>query len=178
MKIKGQSIQPPPNRLIPLPREDGDVFLQAQPVMDFEEFDKLCPEPKPPLTRDIKSNTTKLEFNDPGYLKKQLNHSKQRTAYMIIKSLEATPGLEWDQVDINVPETWDGYLKELQSCFTVREVDVIIDGIFSVNMPSEEAQREAKERFMLSQAEEAQRSTFPTVELDSTSSTESANDSE
>lgn len=151
MKIRGKTIQPPRVKTIAIPREDDegnpdDVIFQCHAVLDFDEFDALCPRPKPPLVTPV-GKTPYADDANPAYLKKVEDYSEKRSNWMILKSLEATEGLEWDSVDMKDPETWANYKKELETLFTPREVDEIVMGVFDANIPNEQRQKEALERF-------------------------------
>lgn len=175
MRIKNRTLAPPPPKFVPLPRPDGDVILQVQAVLDYTDFDRLCPFPKPPVEKNIKTGQEKYLTDDPAYKRRVDVYANQKFCWIVIKSLEATEDLIWDSVDINQPETWSKCHSELASCFTPGEVDLIMEGIAGVNAPSKEAQRDALERFMSSQADAAKASLSPTDEQNSTPSLESVN---
>jgi hypothetical protein len=51
MKINGEEIKGPNTELIVIPRSNGNpIVFKAQAILDFDDFDKLCPRPKPPQT--------------------------------------------------------------------------------------------------------------------------------
>lgn len=179
MKLKGQTILPPQPKQIVLPRTtsdgvDGSIILLAGPVMDYNEFNRLCPQPKPPVVmRPGKKQT--YDTNNAGFLKRVDEYSNRRMAYTMIKSLSFTEDLEWEIVQIDKPETWIKYEEELRKHFTEAEVMLILEGVMDANMPSAERQEEALQRFAQRQVEEAKRLSSLTEEQDSTPSTEAVN---
>lgn len=179
MKIKNQSVEPPKPVPIPLPRATNVVELLAGPIMSFDEFETLCPEPTPPVEMDMKTNQKRRVLDHEGYQAKMNVWIEQKTAYMIIKSLLATDGLEWELVKLEEPDTWLRYREELEQSFTAQEVDIIIQHVYEANMPTERSQKEALERFTLSQEETSpEDSQSPEAEPDSTPSGELASVSE
>lgn len=147
MKLKGKTINPPKSVPIPVIREDGDIILLAAPLMDYKEFDSLCPEPKAPLLYGPNRRPVQLT-DSPEYRQSMERHSEMRTAYTIVKSLQATPDLTWETVDITNPDTWLNYKAEMATHFTVHEVGDIISSVLQANMPSEERREEALRNFM------------------------------
>lgn len=153
MKIKGKKITPPKPVIIPIPRDDGeDLFFTCAAVLDFSEFDTVCPAPKPPVwMRPNKPN--QVDTQDKKYLRNLDIYAQRKTAWLILKSLQATEDLEWETVDMQDPTTWDNFREEMEESLTPREVDLVIQGVFDANLPSEDRQNEALERFTLSQVE-------------------------
>jgi hypothetical protein len=73
--------------------------------------------------------------------------------YLFIKSLEATPGLEWETVNIDDPETWKNVHEELKNAdLTPTEIQRIHYGIIEANGLSDAKVEEARKRFLASQA--------------------------
>jgi len=176
MKLKGLTVQPPKPIPIAIPRPEGDIILHAQAVMDMTEFDSLVPEPKPPKTftpgKGYKESRDSTEYRQA--IEKW---GSQRSDYLIIKTLtDGTPELEWDTVSLSDPSTWNGYQDELKSSFSIGEVQTIISACLIANMPGEERQAEALERFMLPPPAGVAEHTFRKDELDSTTSGEPVSD--
>lgn len=151
MKILGQTIPPPSPEKITLYRESGPIVLTAQAILSFDEFDALCPAPKPPVEYGPDKKPTAVR-DDPEYLKSIGDYSRKRQAWEFITSLSATEGLEWDTVKINDPNTWLNYEKDLKTCFTEEEIGKIILGTMEANNPSEKKRKEAFESFTPTQA--------------------------
>lgn len=155
MKIQGRTFSGPDTVPIVIPRSDGDVVFKACAVLDFEDFDALCPTPDPPEI--IKpGNIRTSDPEDADYLKAIDKWAVKRTNWMILKSLDATEGLEWETVDRSDPETWDNFRKEMQdSGFTIVEVGRIIAAVTEACGLNQDKIDEATERFLAAQAAES-----------------------
>lgn len=177
MKLHGVTIVPPKPIPIVLPRNEGDIVLYAAPILSLEDFEKLCPRPKPPsVMRPGKGYS--VDTNSKEYIQAMSKWGEQKSNYLIIKSLsDGTPDLEWDNVDLTDPDTWAGYETELTSVFTIGEVDIIVGGCFAANLPTDDRQKEALERFMSPQ-EEDNPSTYRKDAQNSTTSGELVKDSD
>lgn len=145
MRIASKALAPA-NEVIVIPRQDGDIILEAAPIMEWDTFEKLVPEPKVP-DKIIKEQRIP-DYANPNYIKATEKRNNLRQAYLIIYSLKATPGLEWDTVKFNEPDTWENYLKELSSAFSMGEVAIIINGVMAANGLDNERIEEAKKRFL------------------------------
>lgn len=154
MKFQGKKIDGPKPEFIVIPRgeniEDAVIF-KAEAVLDYAEFNQLCPEPKPP-TIMYRDGRKVLDTNDPKFKQSIDRHAERRMAWMVLKSLRNTPDLEWETVDYNNPETWMNYRKELEETFTQYECTLIIGGVMSANSMNEERMKQARETFLRSQA--------------------------
>lgn len=153
MRIQGKEIKSLNVELIVIPRGNGeDIILKAQAVPDYEEFNKLCPEPEAPFI--IKPGTGKeRNYNDKNYIAALNNKTKLQTYYMFLKSLQATEGLTWDTIDLKRPDTWLNFEKELTDAgFSMIERNLITTGCMIANCLSERKIEEARNRFTQSQA--------------------------
>lgn len=151
MKVKGKTVEPPKAHFVPIPREEDDIIFECRPVMDYEEFDKICPMPKPPVEVKVATGERTEDYNDAEYLRAVDVYGTNKTNWLILQSLEGS--VEWETVDLQDPATWVNFREEMKSVFLTREVDLIIEGVFHANLPTEERQKEALDRFMSSQAE-------------------------
>jgi hypothetical protein len=153
MKIAGRKIEGPNVITLVLPREDGqDIVIKAQAVLDMDDFDNNYPAPLPPTIVYGKSGEIKKDVDDPAYKKKLESHNTKRFSYMILKSLEATPELEWETVNMADPETWGNYESELKEAgFSNAERNRISMAVFDANALNETKLKEALARFIKSQ---------------------------
>lgn len=151
MKIHGKKIEGPNEEIIPIPRSSGDIIFKASAVLDYEPFEKLCPVPKAPEV--LKPGGAKYyDVEDKKYLEEINKWSRLKTSWMILQSLKATDGLEWESVDMSKPETWDNLESELESSgFTPIEISKIINGVISANGLDDQKMEEARKRFLASQ---------------------------
>lgn len=159
MKLKGKKIDGPSIETIIIPRgknpEDFIIF-KAQAVLDYSEFDALCPRPKPPV-KMLKGGKREIDQEAPSFQEAARVWATRRYSWTVLKSLEATEELEWETVDLGKPETWENYEKELEeSGFTIAEMNLIYEGVMSVNAMSNEKLEQAREAFLAFQAMEQQ----------------------
>lgn len=170
MRILGQEIKGPNEELIVIPRGDSQIVLKARAVLDYAEFERLCPEPKAPWI--MKPGGVKEQnFKDVKYVAAIRQRVTKQTYYMFIKSLEATPGLSWDTIDIKDPGTWLNFERELQDAgFSSIERNLISRGVFIANNLDEQKIEEARQRFVQSQAIQVSNGSSPEDEPTTTES--------
>lgn len=149
MKIKGKKIEGPNVEIIPIPRAmSDDIIFMAQAVLDMDPFEKMCPTPIPPMKR-LASGETIPNLQDEAYLKSLQNLATKRLAWMVLTSLQATEGLEWEIVDISDHTTWENFREELrQSGFSDIEINRIVAGCINVNALNDDKIEAARERFL------------------------------
>ena len=153
MKFFGKKVEKVNEEVIVIPRGDGeDLVFKARAVIDFEPFEQICPSPKPPTVIRPGEKTFSPDFSDPAYIAAVTQNQGRRMAWLVIESLKATEGLEWETVDYAKPETWEGYSKELkESNITDIEINKILSGVMSANCLNEDRVQEARMRFLASQ---------------------------
>jgi hypothetical protein len=159
MKINGASFTGPNTALVVLIRNGEPVAFKAQAVLDYALFDTLVPQPKPKTI--VRPGTgPEMLFNDPGYLQQFQNYGQIKTNYVIVQSLKATPGLEWETIKDDQPETWGNFRKELEAAFfTSTEINRIIACVWEANGIDEDKLDEARKRFLASQDQVPEKST-------------------
>ena len=151
MKIQGKKIEGANREIIPIPRGEGnDIIFIAEAVLDMEPFTAMCPDPLVPK-RNIKGEDIP-NFKDKEYLRQVDAHAAKRLAWIVLKSLEATPELEWEKVDLSDPSTWILFREEMKSSgFSDIEINRVVNSVVSVNGLSQEKVDAARERFLHSQ---------------------------
>jgi hypothetical protein len=164
MKIRGKLVQLPKPVACKIFRDDDTIVFQCGPVVDFKEFLRLAPEPKPPL-RNVVGKGQQLLVDDPKYLLKVEAHNKLRICYMMVKSISYTPDLEWSKVDLNNPDTWHEYEDELLTFLTQPEYNRLIAAVYEANAPTEQRRKEALENFTSTEDSQA---TTPSQEQEPT----------
>jgi len=148
MKIKGQDLRQPNTETLVLPREDGEIVLKFQSVLDTDEFDKQFPSPEPPYIRRPGDKGATPDFEDKVYKAKMEEYGQMKTKWMFLKSVQATEGLEWEIVKLNDPKTWDKVDEELkQAGFNQFEIARIYQAMMRVNALDEEYLAQARKRF-------------------------------
>lgn len=96
-----------------IPKADVEFVFKAKPVLDFTGFDTLCPRPVKQMAtfpggKKKQVSTTEYEQAEAVWL-------EQRYDWMILQSLMATDGLEWDSVNPDDPGTWKNWREDLLS---------------------------------------------------------------
>ena len=177
MKLSGHTFDEPAVVYCVLPKDDNPAVFKCGPVLDYDEYEALCPLPKPP-TQIRKGGVKVPDLQDETYLQQVSDRSNQRINYIVLKSLSYTEDLEWETVDMGNPKTWGNYLKELKDCyFTKTEVQRIQNSCFEANSLSESKVEEARANFLAGLEEvKAELSSGPTLAQETTSSGEVASD--
>lgn len=151
MRVNGKKIEGPNVEIIAIPRGNGPtIIFQAQAVLDYSAFEKLCPQPEPPVM--FKPGGVKVvDVTDISY-KQELNQfALKKMAWIVLTSLSATEGLEWETVVMGDPSTWINYATELkESGFTSTEIERIVAGVFDANGLNDEKINEARSSFLAS----------------------------
>lgn len=146
MKLKGKVLQGPKPVECKIHRDGDDFTFICGPVLSFDEFLRLAPEPKPPIKTIVGKGKVEVT-DDARYLLKVEAHNQLRIAYMMVKSISFTPELEWSTVKLDNPDTWLGYKEDLQSVLTQAEFNKLISAVFEANNPTEQKRKEALENF-------------------------------
>ncbi len=151
MKLNGQSFDGPNLATLVLPRNGNDLVFKAQAVLDYTEFETLCPTPKPKTVHKPGEGSVVL-WDDKSYKDAMDSWGAKKTAYTILKSLTATPGLEWETVKMELPETWTLYREELKKAFFSEAEQVKIIGlVWEANGLDQSKLDEAQKRFLATQ---------------------------
>lgn len=129
MKIAGKTFGPNMCTVV-IPRDGGNAVFKAKAVLDFEDFESLCPQPTPPEVL-VPGKPKSLDVEDPKYKELIQAWSGKRLHWLVMKSLEATEGLTWETVNPSDPETWGNISDEFKDAgFSPMEVSRIMDCVF------------------------------------------------
>jgi len=151
MKIAGKIFSGPRVETLVLPRQDGDTVIKARAVLNFDDFDVICKEPKPPLKMVPGGGSIPL-LTDKDYAKKLELYAERQTHWMILRSLEATEGLQWDTIDATNPATWGNYRKEMTDAgFSFAEINMIVRLVIDACGLNQAKIEEATKRFLAGQ---------------------------
>ncbi len=113
MKLKGIHIEGPQERVVVLPRQQGeDLVFKFGAVLEVDDFDKLCPMPMP---REVMKpgGVKTYDVEETAYKEAIQEWAANKTHYMYLKSIAATDDLEWETVDMSDSSTWGNYNEEL-----------------------------------------------------------------
>lgn len=147
MKLNGIKVEGPSVEVVVIPRSSGNLIFKCQAVLDYTKFDELVPEPTPPL-KTVKGQKTLPDFDDKDYIIAQTDVNFKRFKYMVIESLKATEGLEFDKVVPSDPTTWGLLEQEFRdSGLSPAEIQMIYRGVTSANGMNEEKLQEARASF-------------------------------
>jgi len=151
MKIAGKDIEKVGEEVVVFPRANGNIVFKARPIPSFEEFDKICQQPKPKM-KMLKGGVQQSDVTDPAYRAQLEEWAGARTNWMFIKSLEATEGLTWDTIDMSDITTWKNITAELkESGLTDMEQARLMDIIASACGLSQDKIDEATNSFLAEQ---------------------------
>jgi len=155
MRIQGKKIEGANEVVIVIPRgSNADIILKAKAVLDMTPFEEMCPPPEPPR-KTLPGGKEVKNLKDSAYLKALDNHSVKRLNWIVLTSLEATEGLEWEKVDLSDSTTWNNFQEEMKEAgFSNVEVNRIVADVIDVNALNEEKIQEARERFLLASQEQ------------------------
>jgi hypothetical protein len=153
MKLHGKKIEGINVETLVIPRGDNindAIVFKCQAVLDMQEFDRVCPPPKAPMM--IKSGGKRvLDLEDPKFKFANDQYAIKRVSYIVLKSLQATPELEWETVNMGDSDTWGNYEKELrESGFSQIEIMRIINACMSANCLNEDRLEKARNDFLAS----------------------------
>lgn len=170
MKIHGKKIHGLNVEVVVIPRQSGDLVFKAQAVLNYEDHDKINPMPTPPV-KLLPGGVTSQNVEDPTYKKKLDAWATQKFYWMMLKSLEATDGLEWEQAKMDDPSTWENYRKEMEdgglSPGEVARIEMCVTNACGLNQAKID---EATERFLAGQAAAGTSASSPSSAPSSTES--------
>jgi hypothetical protein len=112
VKLNGKQVFGAFEAVVAIPRLDGPLVFIARAIMDYEPFDKLCPQPKAPLIQ-FAGQAAVENIEDVNYKKAIDEWVGKKTHWMVLQSLRATPDLVWDTVIDGDHSTWANYQKEM-----------------------------------------------------------------
>jgi hypothetical protein len=148
MKVKGKKLEGRNKVIIPILRPEGNTILIAEAIDNYNEFDKLVQFPIAPI-RTLPGGVKESYTADPAFLDRLAEYSNMRSNYIIIKSLSATPDIEWETVDITKPDTWINIRKELRESGLIEsEVVRIINCISEANGLDDKVIERARNDFL------------------------------
>lgn len=149
MRIGGIEVNGPPEGLLVLERPGLMIPIKTQAVMDFDDFEALCPEPKPPVKTT--KNGTVPNHLDKGYIQQKVQHAKQKSAWIMLKTLEPSK-IEWTSIDMQKPNTWCNWTSDLKKAgFGVFEINRIVALVEETNALDEGKLKWAREVFVQGQ---------------------------
>ena len=175
MRIGGVQLTGLNEAILVLPRSGGDLVIKARAIPDYEEFDKLVPEPKVPVM--VTRNGTENDENNVDYLAAIARRETLRIAYIYVKSLEPS-NIEWDTVKIETPSTWTNFREDFKKAgLSPVEINRIWGTVSEANCLSEDKLVEARQRFLAGVGKDQPASSSPSTGQANTPSGAPASDS-
>jgi len=147
MKINGRKLSAPSVEYAIFPREDGDVVFYCKALLSHEDFEKMVPIPEPPVIRYPDNRVVKNVESDE-YKEDIAKYLQMKSDWTILTSLRDTPGLEWEMVKYEDPQTWKDWKDELRTFLTEGEILYLLNTITIVNGLSESKIQRARESFL------------------------------
>lgn len=136
--------------ILVLPRGEKNIIFRAVGVQDYDEFNKLCPEPTAPKIHKPKEGWVDNE-EEPGYRDMMKTYGLRRLAWLVITSLEPSD-IEWEKVSLDNPSTWTQWNEELkESGLNQVECNRVQGLVFQANCLDEDKLEQARENFLLGQ---------------------------
>jgi hypothetical protein len=147
MKINGVEVKGPSEEVLVLPRATGeDIPFIARAILDYDEFEKRVPEPKPKAV--LVKGGWKENVDDPAFKEAVEKRDDLRIAWLVLKSLEPS-NIEWDTIDMDKPSTWLNWQDELRDAgLNTTEIGRVITCVTTANALNEEKLEAARESFL------------------------------
>lgn len=166
IKIAGQEVpQTPHEDVLVLPRGEISIAIRARAIGDFDEFTKICPDPKAPGVL-VKGGGFEPNTKDKTYVAMLDQHNVRRIGWMVIRSLQE---IEWDKVDTDDPKTWELWQEDFRdSGFTTVECNLVLGLVLDVNALNEDKLKQARESFIQGQVQAESESASRNSEPEST----------
>ncbi len=147
MRIGGIDPKTLPNEeVLVLPKGDQRLVFRARGLADMDEFERLCPEPTSPkkLTKDGWVPDTA----DANYTNMKASYQSRRLAYIVVRSLEPSQ-IEWDTVNLDDPNTWTNWEKDLKAGgLTQVECNRVLGLVWEANCLDEGKLQKARDLFL------------------------------
>lgn len=153
MKMNGKVVDANRVEVVVIPRSGGELVFKAKAVLDYGDFEKLFPAPLPPNV--LKPGGIQFQnVEDPTFKAKQSEWASARFDFMVIESLSATEGLEWETVDKSKSETWKNWQSELTSSgLSPVEINRILDIVLTACGLNQDKIEQATKAFLAGQAQ-------------------------
>ena len=159
MKYKGQKVANTNVEYVVFPRGDNNIVFIAKPVVNFDEFEKLYPEPKPPLIQypETTGKPPENDYTDATYRQRMQDFMESRYYWLILTTIKDSPDIEWETINMDLPGSYKNFETELgEAEFLPAEVNRIREAVSKVNALDERQLDEARKSFLASlQAQQA-----------------------
>jgi hypothetical protein len=151
MKFKGEQLQNNfvAERVLRFNNELAVTFkVRALTSEESKEADDLYDLPEPP-TITLKGGKKMKDRNDPDYLKAVTEMGERKFNYFLIKGLTATEDLEFEDVDVEDPDTYDMLDEEFKKAGITSVMKLkLIEAALEANQISDAAIKAAEQDFL------------------------------
>jgi hypothetical protein len=149
MKINGKTIDSLRTVSVYLPVANNDaVEFKFRPLRSDESFEKISPMPQP--AKQVRpGGATTYDTMSSRYQATLEEWNKRRLDWEFLRSASATPGLEWESVDMDDPKTWGNWRADLGKLFPDTHIAVIFRGFVDAQYITEETMEKARQLFLL-----------------------------
>lgn len=149
-KVQGKKRVNPRTEMFFIPEfyEDGEpLILTLGAVLDFDKFNELVKLPETPTVRKPNGETYK-DPDDSDYRKSLFEYWLKKNDYIQIQSVLFTEGFEYEFVNINDPDTWSEFDKDLSGLgLTEVQITFLKNMVSDLNGINERRMEEAREAF-------------------------------
>lgn len=152
MKMQGEAVEFV-DEVVVIPLGGKEYVFKARPVIDFEPYELLFPRPEVPI-KVLPGPKEEPDPDNKDFVKALEDWASNRTAWMFLKSLEATEDLVWETVDMDKPDTWGNFEAELRETgFSDLHVMRIFEIITTACGLNQDKINEATKRFLAAQVQ-------------------------
>jgi hypothetical protein len=154
MKYKGAKVSGLREVIEVIPLHGVDIGFVFKAVINDDEFEKLSPEPKPPMIKIVKTGTTEPNFQDKTYLQARNEWGDRRVNWQFLTSMKDTPDFEWETVKLEDPGTWHNWIPELKDAgFAESDIRRLLTAFSQAQGLDDTLILEARKRFLTSRQE-------------------------
>lgn len=158
--------------ILVIPRGQQEIVFRARGILDYDEFNKLSPPPKPP--GKLTKHGWEPNEDDSDYKSLIAAHYARLEAWTVITSL-APSEIEWDTVKPEKPSTWTNWKQDMRNAgLSSVECHLITRLVYQANSLDEEKLKRAREVFLAGRARGSSASSGPTTARENTPSGEPA----
>lgn len=156
MKFGGITLEGPKPEVVVFVRGDKQLVFKCAPVLDFEDFDNLCPRPNPPMVIKKGETVSVPDIDNADYKKAIFAWVTVQTDWMCLQSLKATPEVEWETVDVSDSVTFKNWRTEMKAAgFSILEVTLIVEAVTTASGLNQAKMDDARKAFLAGAAQAA-----------------------
>jgi hypothetical protein len=175
MKFNGNSISGTSEEVLVVPWNNTNLVFRARAILDTTEYEKLYPVPTPPTVRKP-GGIVESDRTDKSYLEAIDKWAERKSHWYYVNSLVLPDGMEWETVDSNDPDTWENWIKELNTFLPEATVARVAGLVMIVNGLDQKRIDEQTKLFLAGRLDQQATESSQPTEPNSTQNTEPAKD--